>query len=52
MAVTGSPGMEFETQGCHEILGFFLGVPGCRRWVAWGGSCIPFLNEGYSCRES
>lgn len=24
MAVTGSPGMEFETQGCHEILGFWM----------------------------
>ena len=41
MVVTGSPGMEFETQGCHEILGFFPGVPGCRGWVAWKGSRIP-----------
>ncbi|XDA73796.1 hypothetical protein R6Z07F_004022 [Ovis aries] len=41
MAVTGSPGMEFETQGCLEILGFVPCVPGCGGWVAWGGSCIP-----------
>lgn len=40
MVVTGRPGMEFETQGCNEILGFFPGVPGCRGWVAWGGSSI------------
>lgn len=41
MVVTGSPGMEFETQGCHEILGFFPGIPGCGGWAAWGGSRIP-----------